>query len=275
MIRTLLFWRGLKKPPAEHPLFQRGMAAAPQITPWYIACGVILVAPLLLIPAILFTSAFYSLRWAVMISGIIARERENGMFDLIAVSPAGAFGTSWAICTSAIYRNRSLEQIQAPSSWIVRLGFTLVILASLGNFVEPLVPFDADGMLLTIIPLEYLSALAGALYIDHLQSVALGAIVGMLIPTYTRSRMDAGGGAFLMFLLLQVTTYTLTLFVGFVALPLFLAGLEVPAVTISLLLPVVRVGIFFLIREAIIVGLWRVLVEQLNVAASEVESMTR
>jgi hypothetical protein len=274
-LRTLMLWRGLKKPPAEHPLYQRVMTAPIQIAPWYTACIIILVAPLLIIPAILFTSAFYSLRWAMMISSAISRQREAGMFELLALTPAGAFGTSWAISTASIYRNQSLEQIQAPSSWVVRLAFTLIVLASLGNFVEPLVPFDTDGVWLTIIPLVYLFTLAGALYIDHLQSVALGTLVGMLIPTYTRTRIDAGGGALLLFLLLQIVTYTLTIILGFSVLPAALVGLGLSPLALALLLPVARLAIFFLVRESILVGLWAILVERLNIAASEIESMTR
>jgi hypothetical protein len=180
------------------------MVAPFRPTPWYVGCAIILIAPILLLPAILFTSAFYSLRWAVTISGTIAREREAGMFDLIALSPEGGLGASWAICTASVHRNQSLQQIQSPMSWLVRLGFTLLVLASLGNFVEPLVPLGVDLAMGTIIPLVYLFTLAGALYVDHMQSVAMGSLIGMLIPTYTRSRIDAGFGAFIGFLFLQI-----------------------------------------------------------------------
>lgn len=275
MKTTFTLWQGLKKQPADHPLFQRVIHAPIQVMPWYMACAVIVVAPLLLIPAILFTSAFYSLRWAVSISGTIARERETGMFELIALSPAGAFGASWAACTASIHRNDSLAQIQSPSSWIVRLAFTLLILASLGNFVAPLVPETAAGGMLVIIPLVYLFTLSGALYIDHVQSIVTSALVGMLIPTYARGRVDAGGGAFLMFLLLQVTTYVLTLVLGFVLLPAVLETVGLQEIAVAFVLPVGRLVIFYVIRAILITILWRVLVERLNIAASELEIMTR
>lgn len=272
---TWKLWRGLKSPPHRHPLFRRVMLAPLRQTPWYIGCAVILVAPILLLPAILFTSAFYSMRWAINIGGTIARERESGMFDLIALAPDGGIGASWAICTASIHRNQSLQQIQSPMSWIVRLGFTLLVLASLGNFVQPLVPDEADGALLTIIPLLYLFTLAGALYVDHMQSVAMGGLVGMLIPTYTRSRIDAGFGALIVFLFFQVITYVVTLLVGFSLVPNLMMRAGVTPTAAAIALPIIRLVIFFAIREAMISGLWRILVERLNVAASEMVYITQ
>jgi hypothetical protein len=272
---TWKIWRGLRNPPQQHQLFRRVMVAPLRPTPWYVGCAVILIAPLLLLPAILFTSAFYSLRWAVTISSMIARTREAGMFDLISLSPDGALGASWAICTASIHRNQSLQQIQSPMSWLVRLGFTLLILASVGNFVEPLVPFGTNSTLGTIIPLLYLFTLSGALYVDHMQSVAMGSLIGMLMPTYTRSRIDGGVGAFIVFLLLQVTTYVLTLLIGFSFLPSIFRGFDVTPTTAAILLPILRLVIFWAIREGMIAGLWRVLVERLNIAASEMVYVTR
>jgi hypothetical protein len=257
---TWKLWRGLKSPPIHHPLFRRIIAAPLKPPPWYLGCLVIMVAPFLLLPAILFTSAFYSIRWAVTISNTLAREREAGMFELVALSPDGSLGASWAICTAAIHRNQSLQQIQSPMSWIVRLGFTLLILSSLGNFVEPLVPPSADAGMLTVIPLVYLFTLAGALYVDHMQSVAMGSLVGMLIPTYTRSGVDAGVGALIVFLML---------------IPNLLENLNFSPTLIAVILPTSRLLIFGVIREVMISILWRALVERLNIAASEMVYVTR
>lgn len=272
---TWKLWRGLKAPPTGHPLFQRIMAAPLRPTPWYVGCAIILLAPLLLLPAILFTSAFYSLRWAINISSMIARERETGMFDLVALSMTGAIGASWAIGTASIHRNQSLQQIQSPMSWVVRFGFTLLLLASLVNFVVPLMPSGTFIGIQTVIPVLYLLTLALGLYVDHVQSVALGALVGMLIPTYTRSRIDAGVGALIGFLLLQVITYALTLLIGFVLIPgLFPVFGNEPLIA-AIALPLLRLLIFYAIREGIIVMVWRVLVERLNIAASEMVYVTR
>jgi hypothetical protein len=197
------------------------------------------------------------------------------MFELVSLSADGGIGASWAICTAAIHRNQSLQQIQSPMSWIVRLGFTLLLLASLGNFVEPLVPSEADIAMQTLIPLLYLFTLSAALYVDHMQSVAMGSLIGMLMPTYTRSRVDAGIGSLIVFLLFQVMTYVLTLFIGFSLISSLLGSLAVSAVAASIILPILRLGIFYAIREAIINGLWRVLVERLNIAASEMVYVTR
>src|SRR5262245_42171716 len=120
---TWKLWRGLKKPISRHPLFQRIMAAPPQDMPWYITCAVIVVAPFLILPAIVFLSAVYGLRWAMNIAGAIAREREAGMYELVSLTPAGAFGSSRAIVAACLHRNESLSQIQSVGAWVMRMAF--------------------------------------------------------------------------------------------------------------------------------------------------------
>lgn len=271
---TWKLWRALTTNPTIHPIYQRIVDAPLQPPPWYLSCAIVIGAPFLLLPAILFLSATYSLRWAVAISSTIARERESGMFDLVALTPPGAMGVCRAICTAALNRNEALQQIQTPIAWIIRLGFTLLVLASLGFLVESLVPAEARGNMQTIIPLVYLGTLIAALYIDHVQSVVLGCLIGMLAPEYTSGRVDASAGAFMVFLLVTVMTYLITILGGFVAAPLLLRDLGVTPVAGALILPFLRVGLFYLIREGIIALVWRALVEKLNIGASELEAMT-
>jgi hypothetical protein len=70
-------------------------------------------------------------------------------------------------------------------------------------------------------------------------------------------------------------TYALTLLIGFSALPSVFGELHAAPITVALLLPVLRLGVFGVTREVFIRLLWQTLVERLNIAASEMVYVTR
>ncbi len=271
---TWKLWRGLKKPAARHPLFQRIMTAPPQDMPWYITCGIIIVAPFLLLPAIVFLSAVYGLRWAMAIAGSIAKERETGMYELISLAPGGAFGSSRAIVAACLHRNESLAQIQSVGAWVMRMAFGLLLMMSVEMLSTPIIRYDVDPLLGQIITPLYLVMLGVAVYIDHIQSIVVAELVGMLIPIYARKRTDASLTAAVVYLLLQIGTYALTLFLGFALLSPLIEIIPIAPQSRTIILPILRVVIFYTIREVIIRGLWRAIVRETNASISEMDFMT-
>ena len=117
----------------------------------------------------------------------------------------------------------------------------------------------------------YLVTMVLAIYIDHLHSVVLAAEIGILVPTYATRRLDASAAAFILYLVIQVSTFVLTLLIGFAIAPRVLDVLQVPAVASALTLPIVRLLVFAGSREVIIRYLWRVLVRETDATPSEVE----
>lgn len=271
---TWKLWRGLKRPPPKNPLFQRVMSSPPQEMPWYLGCAIVLVAPFLLLPAFVFMSAVYGLRWTIMIAGMIARERESGMFELIALSPNGLFGSSRAIMSACLHRNESLAQMQSFGAWIMRFAMGLVLMLTIASLTTPIVLNDADPLLGQIITPLYIISLAIAVYVDHIHSILVAELVGMLVPIYTTRRVDASLGALVLYLLIQVGTYALTLLIGFAILPFVLELLPFAPQLRAIILPFGRLAIFYSIREIIIRYLWRRLLYETNAAPSEMDFMT-
>lgn len=267
-------WRRLNRSMPEHPAYQRVIIQQPQPMPWYAGCAIIVAAPFVLLPAMIFMSAVYGLRWVVQIAGAIAREREVGMYDLLALTPLGAFGIGWVITAAYLHRNESLEQIQSAGAWLMRGFFTLVLmLAAASLAITPVIPGDANPALgQFIIPL-YLVTFGLAVYLDHLQSVVLACIVGMLIPAYTSRRMDAGLSAFGIYLLIQIATYALTLLLGFSLIPALFDVIHWTGFGPTFMLPLIRLVIFWGGREVIIRYLWLRLVRETNTTLSEVETV--
>jgi hypothetical protein len=267
-------WRRLNRSLTGHPAYQRVIIQPPQPLPWYASCAIIIAAPFVLLPGLIFMSAVYGLRWVVQIAGAIASQREAGMYDLLALTPLGAFGISWVITSAYLHRNESLEQIQSAGAWLMRGFFTLVVMLSAASLAAtPVIPGDADPALgQFIIPL-YLVTFVLAVYLDHVQSVTLACIVGMLVPTYRLRRTDAGLSAFGVYLLIQMTTYALTFLLGFSLIPAVFDSFRWMGFGPTFSLPVIRLAVFWGSREVIIRHLWLCLVRETNTTISEVQAV--
>ena len=270
---TWKLWRGLRQPPFKHPLYQEviGRPAAPMAAS--LGCVVVLIAPFVLLPALLFLSTAYGLRWAMQIASTIARDHETRRYELVALSPEGAFGVSRAIMSAYVQRNESLAQIQTVGAWVLRLAFMLTIMLALTSLSTPILTTDYAPNVNEIITVLYLVTMAVAIYIDHVHSVLVGLLVGMWIPVVVPRRLDASMGALLVYLLLQVTAYLVVVLGCFTLLPALLGSIPRPYNTV--LLALLRVVVLFAVREILIRWLWATVVRQTNATPSELEFMTR
>lgn len=270
MILTWTLWRWMKRPLTGHPLYQRIITQPPYIMPWYMGCVLIIFAPALLIPGIVFLSAVYGLRWAVQIASSIANEREAGMYDLLVISPPGMLGIGRIVMSACLHRNESLEQTEAGGTWLMRGFFTVVVMLIAASISPSIIPKDAElsgGLIVAV----YLLTMGLAMYIDHLHSVVLAAEIGILVPVYATRRLDASAAAFILYLVIQIATFVLTLLIGFSIAPRVLEILQVSAVASAFTLPIVRLAVFAGSREVIIRYLWKVLVRETDATPSEVE----
>jgi hypothetical protein len=267
---TWTLWRWMKRPLSGHPLYQRIITKPPYVMSWYMGCVLILFSPFLLLPGIVFLSAVYGLRWAVQIASSIATEREASMYDLLVISPAGTLGIARLVMSACLNRNETLEQTEAIGTWIMRGFFTVVLMLIAASLTPSIIPPNAElfGALIVAV---YLLTMGLAMYIDHLQSMVLAVIVGMLVPNYAIRRLDAGAAAFIFYLVIQVSTLVVTLLIGFTILPKLLELFQVPAIVSAFVLPFVRLGVFAGSREVIIHYLWKTLVRETGATPSEVE----
>jgi hypothetical protein len=277
-------WGALNHPPATHPIFRRTVLL-PASTPrrfvsWASVMIMVVVqlgemiptALILLMPLLLgFTGLLYGVDCALRVSGAIAREHENKTYHLLALAPAGPLGLSWAVCTSALYRNSEFQQFRT----IIRVSLTiaLVISAVLALFVmvgqSEIFTRFAQPAHATIAHFIGVLGLCGVVYLEYVQSAILGCIIGMVIPTYTGSRLDASLFAFGVFLLLQIMVY-LVAFVGvFVILPALYQSAGASGFYADVSLTLLRVVLFFVVRDAVIVLSWRVLINRLNVMTAD------
>jgi len=274
---TWRLWQALKSPPSKHPIFQR------MVSPYYDDISWALVAQNVLIQGqiwfwslifvldtralilMMFSGTFYGLIWSAIVSGTIAIEREYRMYDLLCLSPSGTLGISWAICTGCLHRNQTFEHVNSQEAWSIRiiLFIPLVISANVifgRAFSNP--------VSLTII---WLAAFLIVFYLDHVQSIILGSLLGVLAPHYVPNRFDSRLWACVGFLFIQLTTYFVLFLTGAVILPTLYRVFAVSGWYADLSLPILSVAVFYLLREGILLQLWRRLTQQLNAAPTELD----
>jgi len=247
----------LHHPPGSHPLFQRIVAPAahPGVDWLDSMSGLLLLTPLILV-----SGAVYGVVWAVGISGLVAREHERGTFDMLGVTPPGSLGTSWALCMGCLYRNQGFRRVNTGNTWIARTillaPFVLMIWYSLSPTWTSLI-------------------FAAAFYIDYIQSIVLGALVGMLVPTIARNRLDSRFLAFGVYILMQIAVYVAFLLTVFIILPGVYRTLGLSGWFAELLFPLLCTLFFAAVHEGMVLMVWYLLLERLNAAPDELDSLAR
>jgi hypothetical protein len=204
----------------------------------------------------------YGLNWAVGIGSLIATERERKTYDLLCVTPFGTLPTTWAITSGYAHYDQTLRSVSQLRAW--QLAIIWVVVPFIGSMV--IMQFGQIGYYITLIPvfIAYLAAFTAMLYIDQFQSIIVGVLVAMIIPTLGRAMQETRIWITGVFILLQFVTYLSALLICLGALPIIFDALKLRGVLIDFGLPVLSVVIFFLIHEAIIRWLWRVLKEQVG-----------
>jgi hypothetical protein len=202
----------------------------------------------------------HGVMWAFRISNGIAKEREQGRFELLWLAPSGPLGATMAVCTGCLYRKATLHTFVAQRRYILSAAILIGLLAVLNASYQSPSLYTSPRLLALIDA----SVLIAGLYIDSVHSTVLGSLVGMLVPNYSRSSVDARLWAPIIFLMLQAITFLLTLLTGLVILPdgYALLGMggwftEVSPAPVSLI-------VFFMSREIMIRVFWQLLAEQLN-----------
>ncbi len=258
MSKLLQLWRALINTPQTSPIFRRAFMLSrrymqvmdvpelPPINLWEgfqkfltriisILGGVgflIGVACLLPFVALLtVTSAFvYGIRCAVQTSGNIANERERKTYDLLCVLPQGQFGINWSVCATHIRRYENFEtfrQIFRGLTYLLIIGVVLLIAIILMNLGDtPSSTRNYDGVYSVIQNGTHLIAISIGLYLNFMQSVVVGSLIGIIVPTYTENRLDAQMYSVMGFMTIQVFVYALSLFLSLMVAPLLILNLQ-------------------------------------------------
>jgi hypothetical protein len=213
--------------------------------------------------------SIHSLSWAISVGSSIAKEQETKTHDLLCLTPSGAVGRYWAIYTACVYRKREFFNFNNESTWVIR--FLFAIPTVFATTIIAGVRFVTNDPVIILI---YFIALIMAFYVDHVQSVLVGSLTGMLVPTYTRNRIDSRLFVTAAFLTLQILSYFQTWLIGFVFFSALYDAIPAKSTYLEIILPLLRLAAFYAIREGVIRLLWEALCRQLNASDVELALMT-
>jgi hypothetical protein len=293
---TWKLWSALYHPPLHHPVFQYILMARSRGGHWrksvlalltlvlgyscyqisFLQPPVRLVLFSLTLQDVLVVFVSFNLIYGcILAAGVsltIARARVQGLYDALCLTPDGAPGINWAMCTGVLYRRPGFIWFR-----LAVLGVSSIpAIAVLIHIILPLTAFG--GLLLgratmsttvlqayfrMLLDLTYALTLVAAFYTSTVQSVILSILLGMLTSASVRdssARIVATG----LFLLVQVFTYLLAWIFSLFILPAGYQAFHAQGWFADLCVPVLRLMFFFLLREAVNLLLWRRLARQLN-----------
>lgn len=282
-------WHAFNQPPRHDPLFayivtQRrntNLGVSSSFFMWlFIVTGLGFCwtvtfdwLPTLVLLALIFANTTYSALWSLSICRTIVSEQAQRRYDVLATLPLGRFGTSWAMGMGTLHRRRSFTWIP----FLVRL-FSMVLMITLvgalaitglalQNTETTRLSYESN---FAAIPLVIAAmGVVVVFYFDHLYSVVIGILLGMIAPIDVRNTTEATLRAFGAFMVTQMVTYTLGWFVVLVFLPQILQGVDrIPATLVQV---VAGLLLYALLREITLRYLWRYLRRQLNAGRIEID----
>jgi hypothetical protein len=263
-----------ERPVEDVSLFQRlltdylpvGVIVLMVLSAWLLGMVIIIGIGLMLA----FGGAFYGLMAVYSVSQAVSRHRARGHYDLMMITPPGVLGMQWAISAYALHRFEFLVMIRSVMHRLYVAVFVLIGLIfafTMLTMSQPMTKYAPNVFAETIAP-ELISIFCLVIlhYLDFTRSGLLGALFGMLIPTFTEGKRETVYIAIVLYLALQLLFYMTCWIVGFETLRNIMAMAGVSSDAIHNL---VRLVLMISIREISLVVLWRWLLWRLNVTPSE------
>lgn len=286
-----MLWRALNDPPRRHPLFRYTLSRARRANPrattalfmWLVTftgtglCWTVTFdwIPSLILVLVLAVNTLFGAFWAVNISAAIVGEQLHSRYDLLAALPIGRLGTSWAMCTGYMHRRPIFTWVPffARLLAIVTL-FTLTGALFITLFVTSNQTISESTLQnnVALVPLIIFGiGCAVIFYMDHQASFVMAVLFGLLTPIDMRNETEARLQALSGFLLFQMVVYLLVGAAVYWLIPQFAAmQTHVYGFWLSTGITLIFVTLYILIRESLIIWLWRILVHRLNADLPEI-----
>lgn len=288
---SLEFWQALQRPPRGHTLYKRvirrdiisldlldnslvvivGIVAVTILASTTFA-SIFLFLVLLSIPLLMlrfglrfgFTGMANGLRWAMASGEALLVFRRNGLYDLLCLTPSGPLGVNWAVSTGVFYRLLEGGRYQAQDLWAGRMYILLPLTLLFASRHQ----LSDQPLMLLLCMLLYLALVVAWFRLEDTQSITLGGLIGMLIPTYSRNSWEVRISTLGLFALIQISAYSLGLL-----LAALLADVYIDLQLEGWLGEYSRLALAMLIlaalRELAIRILWRRLLLRLNLDSSD------
>jgi hypothetical protein len=262
-------WQALNNPPHNHPLFLRvsdGTVEPKAVNNLISIGGLLLVGFIFLIPLLAIPMMVIGANGllALRVGGTLAYERERGMYDLLAIQPAGPLFAEWIIGVREYHRFYSTSfyrQFDDSYHRFMRFDrFNTLILIAVLLFFLPMSPVIFVLVWLIMYESRHL----------RLNALLIGIICGD-VPNRLEAQVRAAG----IFGLLQLLVYLLIVAIAFLCIAFFTASggllnIVVGVISVTAIVLIALMGI----REGLLTLLWRILLRRANADAAMLRQIT-
>lgn len=282
---SLTLWHGLHYSMPRHPLLwydlnrEHGalIANANTLTQWTPLLGAVIAIQIGVIfwrleALLLMIGLITGLMAATGINGRISREREQGRYDLMGLTPSGVLGASWVLATRFFSRDPQWKGTRETVDrlhliWVFGLFpvWFMVVVFIVINLPNPRYTQDFITNLLLPLNATLLLIISRA---DFQYSIITGAFLGMIAPTFAGRRLDSYMLAIGTFLLIRFATYALVLTLG--ALIIQTIRPDPQQIISSHLISLVWTGCYLVIHEIAIHLTCRALAWRMNSSVQEI-----
>jgi len=292
---TWQLWRGLRHPPYNHPLFRhiRQQAAMDyfQLPFWLVAGAIAAVILLVLLSdasltifaimlltiavplvVLLANGTLFGIAFTIEVTQTLHRTALNFSEALLKLTPMGGLGSAYLIAAACLHRKDRLNQLNRVVRLCVIGTIAGAIIAMLLVLLT-LSPANANGRVFDWRLISgLLGLIAGALllYLDHIQSMVLATLIGMLATRLTLLDLGKGIAAGVLFALAQAGSYAVVLLAS-LSLGVILQHTAIdggPAAHVGLTLT-----LYYLLREGLITLLWHRLIQDHDATFTEACTM--
>lgn len=288
---TCQVWRAVRYAPAAHPFYRLAGTRAPAVLPRVsgLAVGTVLLLfvmvmalspdlsawilnwALLLIPAVaakdLFTGSWYGALWAVRIVHALAAVRRAGIYDLLCLTPAGPLSVHGLIGIRTLQQTGALDALRAPTLWSTRIILITPAVIILSVQTDLLNDPGWFGLALAY----HLGVLVGWLQLEDRQAVALGGLLGMLIPAYSRESVEGRTLVTVSFVGVQLMIYAGVLLL----VHALYVGFWPENRLLQLAQPAVALALLGFVRESVLKAFWWHLKKQLQLGSDTLFELVR
>jgi len=290
---TWKLWDALYAPPRAHPLVRRmtqrrrwrlpaRWLSALSLLGLGVACVVFFRFPALALslafalgialPVLMIGAhgSLLALWWAWHISDALLDARRDEQDNLLGTIPGGRLGAGWLISAGLIHRNDWLQQAHRVMRLVLLIVvglLAILVLWAIGWLALAGNPLTANELTL-IVGVYSLIALGVAFWFDHVQSILLAPLLGLLLPELLRDRFLVRVTLALGFPLLQIGMLTLAwvLYQGWTLLVFALIENLLLGYALAMGLGVLT---FFLLRDSLVAFLWHALLRTYHTTPGE------
>jgi hypothetical protein len=210
--------------------------------------------------------------WISAITVTLAHHLGRKRAELIGTTPHSTLGNSWIMATVCIHRGdilRTASRLIQSVAGIVGALLAVALVFITTNLADSPLRSSQINMLVDILGIV---GFVFVMWLDHIQSIVLAALVSILAPTYTTERPLIRIGTISFYLTVQMLFYAVM--IGLLRLSeVAVARVFDSLITQRLLVIIIMLIAFYGVRELLISGLQRLILKRYEVTKEEFQGV--